>query len=102
VKSKQTDFGQPSQARNWLLLVCLLLLAVSAGAQVLHFHSDNLPATAKHCPICPVAHSVAQIVLVIHLESVLNLAGYLRSARGLEHKSTFELPWYYSRPPPLA
>jgi hypothetical protein len=102
VKPKQANFERPSPARRWLTLLCLLLISVSASAQAFHFHSDNLPATAKHCPICPAAHSAAQIVLVIHLESVLNLTGYLRSAPGIERTSTSALSWHYSRPPPLA
>lgn len=102
MKAKQADSVQPSPARRWLMLLCLMLLVVSAGAQALHFHSDNLPATAKHCPICPAAHSAAQIVLVIHLDSGLNIAGYLTSTPDLERKSTFAPSWHYSRPPPLA
>jgi len=102
VKSKQAGLAQSSSARRWLMLLCLVLLAVSATAQALHFHSDDVSATAKHCPICPVAHSAVQIVLAVHLDSVLNITGYLRSAPDHERKSTFAPFWHYSRPPPLA
>jgi hypothetical protein len=98
VKSPQANFAHSIPARRWLVLVCLLLLSLSVAAQN-HLHSDDLAAAAKHCPVCQVAHSSVQAAVVVQLDRVLTITGFLCSAPNPSRKSIFSLFWHFSRPP---
>jgi len=83
------------------VVVCLLLLSISAAAQT-HFHADDLTATASQCPICHVAHSSVQITLVVEPDRALAIIDFICTAPAPDRKSNFELSWHFSRPPPIA
>jgi len=97
---RQIKFAHAGPARSWVILVCLLLLSVSAAAQA-HLHADDLAATATQCPICHVAHSSAQIALVVELDRVFTTTDFIETAPDPDCKSNFELSWHFSRPPPI-
>jgi len=95
-KSVQARPGQ-----NWLVLLCLLLLSISAAAQA-HLHPDDLAASVKGCVICHVAHSSPQIAVAVQLDVVLATTAYLIPISDSGRQSSFELGWHFSRPPPPA
>lgn len=102
VKSLQAYFAHARPARRWTVILCLLLLSISAVAQT-HLHSDDVVAAAKHCPICQVAHSSsAQLVSVAHVDVGLTATAFLVVAFETDHHSSFEFGWHFSRPPPQA
>jgi hypothetical protein len=101
VKSRRANFAHTGPARGWVIVACLLLLSVSAATQA-HIHADDLAATASHCPICHVAHSSAQVALVVELDRVLTTTDFVCTAPDADNKSNFELSWHFSRPPPQA
>jgi len=78
-----------------------LLLSVSAAAQA-HVHPDDLAGTTNQCPICHVAHSSAQVALVVELDRALTTTDFFCTAPDPDRKSNFELSWHFSRPPPQA
>jgi hypothetical protein len=82
-------------------ILCLLLLSISAAAQV-HLHPDDLSAGDRHCALCQVAHSAPQIVAVMQLDVALIISAYLAIAPDSDRQSTFDLGWHFSRPPPQA
>jgi hypothetical protein len=87
-------------AFRWLVFLCLLLVTASATAQVAHLHADQLSGTAKHCPICPVLHSLTPLVYSVQLHFSFQTAAYLCSPEDAVHQldsSSFAL---FSRPPP--
>lgn len=89
-----------ARAVRWLVIVCLALLSVTAAAQVLHFHADELTGIEKHCPICSVLHSVAPLAHAVQLDFSFQTAFLPRVSVGLNHDSfagTFAL---FCRPPP--
>jgi len=100
MKPEQTNLAHLSSARRWMVLLCVLLLVMVAGAQALHFHSDDLAANGKPCPICQVAHSSVQVVPVAQLQVTLLAAGYLFSPVSLDRKSPLDSSPLFSRPPP--
>lgn len=89
-------------ALRWLVFLCLALVAVTATAQALHFHVDQLAGTPKHCPICPVLHSVTPLAHSVQLDFSLHTTAFL-AASAESHRylleNTFSL---FSRPPPVA
>jgi hypothetical protein len=81
--------------------LCLSLLCISTAAQS-HLHPDDLAATAKHCPICQIAHSSAQVAVIAQLDAVLTTTAYLTVAQESDCQSNFDFGWHFSRPPPQA
>ena len=99
MKSKSTE-QRLITANRVLVFVCLALFSVTATAQVLHSHPEAL--AAKHCPICPVLHSVAPLTHSIQLDFSFHTTAYLSACSDTEHHTvevTFAL---FSRPPPQA
>jgi hypothetical protein len=100
VKSKQAHFAHLSSAQRWVVLACLLLMAITVATQALHSHAYELSSEARHCTICQVAHTtvqataVAQLVLSSTSTVFLSLSADPDPKQGLD---TFSL---FSRPPP--
>lgn len=84
-----------------LVLVCVLLFLVSSTAEVVHIHADQLSGTAKHCRICPVLHSVAPLVHVVHIDVSFQAIAHLPVCEDSNHSTSFHLLALFSRPPPL-
>ena len=71
----QTNFRRERGARLGILqgvaMVCLVLLAMLAVAQVTHLHSND--ADADHCQLCIVMHTVvpvaatAAVIIIVQL-----------------------------------
>jgi hypothetical protein len=101
VISSQAKLGHTTAFKRWFVLVCLLLLSVTVVAQS-HLHPDDSASALKHCSICQVAHSSAQIAVVAQLQVAFAASGYLGSAQ--DHDQLLDLfsAWHFSRPPPLA
>ena len=82
---------------GWIVLLCVVLLALLAMAQVAHVHLTEV--NPSHCPICmllqtaaPAASAAAAIVLVL---LGARLPHYERVAVRSVHRSRL-----YIRPPP--
>jgi hypothetical protein len=94
-------FDRLSSARRWAVLVCLLLVTITAAAQTFHAHPDELSTTAKHCAVCQLAHAPAQRTSTVHVTFGLarTLAFILSGDPNPQSQvSPFSL---FSRPPPL-
>ncbi len=89
-------------ANPWIALFCVLLLAMVAGAQALHFHSDGLASDDKACPFCQVAHSVVAVVTTLQLPVVLHATGHLFLPQGIDRKSPWDSTTLFCRPPPAS
>jgi len=83
-----------------LVFLCLALLSFTATAQVLHSHPDQLAGTAKHCPICPVLHSVAPLTHSVQLDFSFHTTAYLTGCSNPQHHAVEALFALFSRPPP--
>jgi hypothetical protein len=83
-----------------LVFVCLVLLCVSAAAQVVHAHSDQVPGTVQHCPICQILHSVTPLVYSIQLNFSFQTAAYLSACADSARQSLAQSFALFSRPPP--
>jgi hypothetical protein len=82
------------------VLLCLTLFLLSATAQVLHIHSDQMPGSAKHCPMCPVLHSVAPLIHSLQLDVSFQTTAYLPPCFD-SHRHAVESSFaLFSRPPP--
>jgi hypothetical protein len=101
VKSLQAYFAHARPARRWTVVLCLLLLSISVVAQS-HLHPEDGAATANHCPLCQVAHSSGQFVIVAHLNVELTTMAFLVVEFETDHQSNFDFGWHFSRPPPQA
>jgi hypothetical protein len=80
-------------------VVCLVLLALLAVAQVAHTHP--LVSDADHCPLCIVMHAAAPVAVaaaVILLVQVGTPAPVLEPRAILRHWH----PTLFTRPPPSA
>lgn len=54
-----TDRGAGLGAVSFAAVVCLVLIALLAVAQVAHFHTNA--SDADHCPVCIMLHSAAPV-----------------------------------------
>jgi hypothetical protein len=94
------------QARSvdirWLVFVCMALVFVSSSAQVMHLHADVLAGRAKHCPICPVLHSLTPLSHAVHIDISFQAIAHLPVCEDSNHSTSFHLFALFSRPPPLA
>ena len=88
-------------ARSWVIVLCLLLLSISAAAQV-HLHPDEMADSAKQCVFCQIAHSAPQVSIVVQLDVALAMTDSLVLTPEPELHSNTELGWHFSRPPPIA
>lgn len=94
-------FARSLTARNCLIAVCLVLVAMSAMVQVLHFHQAGAVNDARHCPICQFAGSIVLALVIVLLGLGLHRTSYLASSNDSHSNSVFELFPLFSRPPPL-
>lgn len=95
---QQARSGLPAR---WLVVLCLALVSVAATAQVLHFHSDELVNTPKHCSICLVLHSVVPVAHSVHLDFSLQITAFRAAGVDSDCQSAAESFALFSRPPPL-
>ena len=80
-------------------MVCLLLLALLAVAQVAHVHAVD--TDADHCPLCIVMHAAAPVAVAA---AVVVLVEVERATPVFE-AHTVSRPWHpslFTRPPPQA
>jgi hypothetical protein len=78
-------------------LVCLILLALLAVAQVAHLHTSD--SDADHCPICIVMHSAAPVAVAAAIVVLIQLG---RQTVHVEARIAVRYwhPTLYIRPPP--
>jgi len=95
----QAKFAHKAVIKRRLAVVCLLLLSVSVLAQT-HFHPDDSATLVKHCPICQVAHSSAQVAFTTQLHVVFATSAFLVISQDSDRQSNFYAGWHFSRPPP--
>lgn len=102
-KPQVIQIKQPrsTSVTRWLVLLCLVLVAVVGTAQALHFHADDLAATDKHCPLCQTLHSTTPLVHTLQLNFSFQAVAYFL-CRTSSHKQSVYSPFaLFSRPPPL-
>lgn len=99
--SLQAKLARTTAFKRWVVAVCLLLLAFTVAAQS-HLHPDDSASALKHCSICQVAHSSAQIAVVAQLQVVFTTSGYLIAAHDHDQLLDLYSAWHFSRPPPQA
>ena len=85
-----------------VIFLCLALVSVAATAQVLHFHPDQFSSAPKHCPICPVLHSIAPVAHSVQLDFSLHATAFLSANINPHPQSPAKSFALFSRPPPLA
>jgi hypothetical protein len=81
-------------------VVCLLLLALLAVAQVTHVHA--IGSDADHCQLCVVMHSVVPFMVMVTAVALVRIG---TAALGLLEISTILRYWHpalFTRPPPTA
>lgn len=88
-------------AARCLIFLCLALVSVAATAQVLHFHADQLSGAPKHCPICPVLHSMTPLAHSVQLDFSLHGTAFLPATIESHRQSPADSFALFSRPPPL-
>jgi len=101
VTSLQAKFARKAVINRWVAVACLLLLSVSVVAQS-HIHPDDSATLVKHCPICQVAHSSAQVAFTTQLHVVFTTSIFLVISQDCDRQSNFYPGWHFSRPPPQA
>lgn len=87
-----------SRAFTAVAVLCVILLALMAVAQVAHTHQGT--TDADHCPICIVMHSAAPVLAMAALIALVQVAITapvldVRSATRNWH------PQLFTRPPPM-
>jgi hypothetical protein len=101
MKFNQSKFGRLMTVRNCLIAVCLVLIAMSAMVQVLHFHQAGAVNEARHCPICHVAGATMLALVIALLWFGLSRTAYVALSQTPHLYSAFESFSLFSRPPPL-
>jgi hypothetical protein len=99
--SPQAKLARATAFKRWMVAVCLVLLSFTVAAQA-HLHPDDSASTLKHCSICQVAHSSAQVAVVAQLHVVFTASGYLVAAQDHDQLLDLYSAWHFSRPPPQA
>jgi hypothetical protein len=90
-----------SSARRWAVLVCLLLVTITAAAQTFHAHPDEFSAGGKHCSVCQVAHAPAQKVSTVSVAFGLARTSFFVFFNHLDPQSIVASFSLFCRPPPL-
>jgi hypothetical protein len=78
-------------------LVCLILLALLAVAQVTHLHTSD--SDADHCPLCIMMHSAAPVAMAA-IVVVMVQFGILTAPVEARMAVRYWSPKLYTRPPP--
>jgi hypothetical protein len=99
--SPQAKPAHTTAFKRWVIAVCLVLLSFTVVTQA-HLHPDDSANSLKHCSICQVAHSSAQIAVVAQLHVVFTASGYLVAAQDHDQLLDLYSAWHFSRPPPQA
>jgi len=102
VDPKVSKIVPSTPGKPWIALLCVLLLAVVAGAQALHFHADGPASDDKPCPFCQVEHSVVAFVSILQLPFVLHATGYHWLPQSIGRKSPCDSITLFCRPPPAS
>jgi hypothetical protein len=79
-------------------VVCLVLLALLAVAQVAHLHAQD--SDADHCPLCIVMHSAAPIAAMAALVVMVRVGTPTPVAEARPVVRNWH-PKLYTRPPPF-
>jgi hypothetical protein len=100
MQSKKANLAGLAPVRQWTALVCLLLVGVACGVQVLHSHSGDLAGDVKHCAACQVAHAPARVSPIAHfLVPITSTIFVGSSARSGCQQGPDSYP-LFCRPPP--
>jgi len=78
-------------------VVCLILLALLAVAQVTHLHTSD--SDADHCPLCIVMHSAAPVAMAAIVVVMVQL-GVLSAPVQARMAVRYWSPKLHTRPPP--
>ena len=78
-------------------LVCLILLALLAVAQVTHLHTSD--SDADHCPLCIMMHSAAPVAVAAIVVVMVQL-GVLSAPVEARMAVRYWNPKLHTRPPP--
>jgi hypothetical protein len=99
-----TSIKQPraSLAVRWMVVLCLALVAFGAGAQALHYHSDQSTDAANHCSLCLVMHSAPAVTHSAPVGFSFQTTAYLPASADVTGASSAASFALFSRPPPLA
>jgi hypothetical protein len=97
-----THFANSSSPRRWAVLVCLLLVTITAVAQTLHAHPDELSARGKHCSVCQVAYAPAQKTGTAHVDFGFARTFFFVFFNHPDPQSAIAPFSLFCRPPPLA
>jgi hypothetical protein len=79
-------------------VVCLVLLALLAVAQVTHVHP--IGSDADHCQLCVVMHSVVPFVVMVTAVVLVRIGTAALSLRGFSTIIRYWHPTLFTRPPP--
>jgi len=85
------------KALPFVTLVCLILLALLAVAQVTHLHTSD--SDADHCPLCVMMHSAAPVAMAA-IVVVMIQVGVLTAPVEARMAVRYWNPKLYTRPPP--
>jgi len=80
-------------------LVCVILLALMAVAQVAHTHQGV--TDADHCPICIVMHTAAPVLATAALIALVQVAMAAPVPEARKVTRSWH-PQLFTRPPPIA
>jgi hypothetical protein len=94
-------FDGAFSARRWAVLVCLVLVAITAATQTLHAHPDEFSAGGKHCSVCQVAHAPAHKVSTVPVSFGLARTLFLVFFNTPDTRSVAASFSLFCRPPPL-
>ncbi|HKF20746.1 MAG TPA: hypothetical protein VKE93_04210 [Candidatus Angelobacter sp.] len=100
MRNKQISFTHLSSSRNWIGVVCLLLVGAAFVAGAFHLHPNDL-SDAKHCTVCQIAHAPFQAVAHTHILLGLAATAFFSDAAQASPKTFLTSFSLFSRPPPL-
>lgn len=81
-------------------VVCLILVAVLAVAQVTHVHA--VASDADHCPLCIAMHSVVPFALMVASVLLVRIGVAAPTLLGIRTIIQSWNPTLFSRPPPAS
>lgn len=86
---------------RWLVVVCLALVAITATAQAVHYHPDQVAGAASHCSLCLVMHSAVAVTHSAEISFSFQTSTYLPMSEDSQRQSASTSFALFSRPPPL-
>ena len=100
MKSQQASSRNPSIAKRWAVVSCLLLVGLAITAQAFHLHPNDLADDAKHCAVCQVAHAPVQVAPVAQLNFALSTKVLFSLSPDPDPKQGEDSFSLFCRPPP--